>query len=179
MAISPPPTPNAETPPAPPRKTIQKVFWFGVIALAMMMISLPTVIMFFLGMLPSLVAWVIDSSKEKYATCCVSGLNFSGLFPFLMDVWFVNHSTDMAIRLVTDVFNLVVIYGSAALGWVLYVAVPPVITTFLSVAAQTRLKLLKTTQSDIIEEWGEKVASTIEVREADGTAPPPDADPGP
>ena len=173
MAISPPPTPNAETPPAPPRKTIQKVFWFGVIALAMMMISLPTVILFFLGMLPTLVAWVIDRSEGKHATFCVCGINFSGLFPYLMDIWFVNHSTDMAFRILTDVFNLMIIYGSAAFGWMLYVSVPPVVTTFLSVMSQHRMTILKTTQSDITEEWGEKVASTIEAQEAEGTTPPP------
>ena len=144
-----------------------------------MMISLPTVILVCLGMLPTLVAWVIDRSDGKHATFCVCGLNFSGLFPFLMDVWFINHSTDTAIRILTDVFNLVIIYGSAGFGWLLYIAVPPVITTFLSVVAQSRLKLLKTTQSNIIEEWGEKVASTIESKEGEETAPPPDAGPGP
>ncbi len=161
MAIPPPPPPNAEPPPAPPGSALRKGIWFVVILLTMMMLSLPTVILFFLGMLPSLVAWVIDRSEEKHATFCVSGLNFSGLFPFLMDVWFINHSTDFAIRILTDVFNLMIIYGSAAFGWLLYIAVPPVVTIFLSVVAQNRLALLKTTQKNIIEEWGEEIATTV------------------
>lgn len=181
MAIPPPPPPNAEPAPvpAPPGGPLRKAIWFVVFLLTMMMFSLPTVIMFFLGMLPSLVALVIDRSKGKHAAFCVSGLNFSGLFPYLMEVWFINHSTDNAIRILTDVFNLMVIYGAAAFGWLLYIAVPPVITTFLSVMSQHRMTILKTTQSDIIEEWGEKVASTIEARETEGTAPPPNAVPGP
>ena len=179
MPIPPTPAANPETPPAPPGRTLRRVVWSGVFLLTMMMISLPTVILVGIGMLPTLVAGVIDRSDGKYATFCVCGINFSGLFPFLMEVWFINHSTDMAIRILTDVFNLVIIFGSAALGWVLFVAVPPVITTFLSVAAQTRLKLLKTTQSDITEEWGEKVASTIESQEASEMPPLPDAVPGP
>ena len=183
MAIPPPPPPNAEPAPAPapapPGGTLRKAIWFVVFLLTMMMLSLPTVIMFFLGMLPSLVAWVIDRSEGKHATFCVSGLNFSGLFPFLMEVWFINHSTDNAIRILTDVFNLMIIYGAAAFGWLLYIAVPPVVTTFLSVMSQHRMTILKTTQSDIIEEWGEKVASTIESRGTEGTIPPPDAVPGP
>lgn len=145
----------------------------------MMMISLPTVILVCLGMLPTLVAWVIDRSDGKHATFCVCGLNFSGLFPFLMDVWFINHSTDMAIRILTDVFNLIIIFGAAAFGWLLYTAVPPVITTFLSVMAQHRMTILKTTQSNITEEWGEKVASTIEAQPPDEMPPLPDAVPGP
>ena len=179
MPIPPTPAANPETPPAPPGRTLRRVIWSGVFLLTMMMISLPTVILIGIGMLPSLVAGVIDRSDGKYATFCVCGINFSGLFPFLMDVWFVNHSTDMAIRILTDVFNLVIIFGSAALGWLLFVAVPPVITTFLSVMSQHRMTILKTTQSDIIEEWGEKVASTIESRGTEGTIPPPDAVPGP
>ena len=179
MPIPPTPAANPETPPAPPGRTLRRVIWSGVFLLTMMMISLPTVILVGIGMLPSLVAGVIDRSDGKYATFCVCGINFSGLFPFLMDVWFVNHSTDMAIRILTDVFNLVIIFGSAALGWLLFVAVPPVITTFLSVMSQHRMTILKTTQSDITEEWGEKVASTIESQESPEMPTLPNAVPGP
>ena len=181
MAIPPPPTPapTAEPPPAPPGSALRKGIWFVVILLTMMMLSLPTVIMVFLGMLPTLVAWVIDRSEGKHATYCVSGLNFSGLFPFLIEVWFVNHSTDNAISILTDVFNLMIIYGAAAFGWLLYIAIPPVVTTFLSVMSQHRMTILKTTQKNIVEEWGENVASTIEAQQSEETAPPPDAVPGP
>ncbi|MCH7936117.1 MAG: acyl-CoA synthetase [Proteobacteria bacterium] len=125
-------------------------------------ISMPTVLLLFFGLMPSIVALVIDRTEGRYATFCVLGMNISGLFPFLTDVWFQVHTTDMAIRIMTDVFNLLIIYGSAGFGWMLYIALPPVITTFLSAMSQRRVAVLREKQAKIIEEWGENVATFLD-----------------
>jgi hypothetical protein len=165
MAISPTPpgsSPAAATQSAPQGQGLRVLIWGGLIIGAAMMISLPTVMLVFFGLLPSIVAWMVDRSDQKYATFCVLGINFSGLFPYLMDIWFENHSIDAAIETMTNVFDLFVIYGSAAFGWMVYIALPPVITTFLSVMSERRLEILRETQKSIIEEWGENVASAID-----------------
>jgi len=102
-----------------------------------------------------IVAWVIDRPEQKYATFCVIGFNFSGVFPYLMEIWFDIHSIDAAIEILTNVFDLFVIYGSATFGYMVYFALPPVITTFLSAMSDHRLEELRVTQKSIIEEWGE------------------------
>ncbi len=166
MAIPPiPQNPKPETgakPAPPPGQGLRILIWGGLIGGAFMLVSLPTVMLIVFGLLPSIVAWIIDRTEKKYATACVFGLNFSGLFPFLMEIWFEDHSLDAAIRIMTDVFDLMVIYGSAGFGWMLYMALPPFVTTFLSVMSEHRLTVLKEKQANIIEEWGENVATVLD-----------------
>ncbi len=142
-------------------KGMRVLIWGIVLVGTFMMISMPTVILILFGLLPSIVAWVVDRSQQKYAMFCVFGMNFSGLLPFLMDIWFKNHSTDAAIAVLTNVFDLVVIYGAAMFGWMLYVSLPPVITTFLTVIAERRVVVLKSNQKTILEEWGEGIIDVV------------------
>lgn len=142
-------------------KGMRVVVWGTVLIGTCMMISLPTVILVFFGLLPTIVAWVIDRSEQKYAMFCVFGMNLSGLLPFLMDIWFKDHSTDAAVAVLTNVFELMVIYSAAAFGWMLFIALPPVITTFLTVILERRVAVLKGNQKTILEEWGEGIITVI------------------
>ena len=177
MAIPPipqSPKPETGTKPAlpPPGQGLRVLIWGVLIGGAFMLISLPTVTLIVFGLLPSIVAWIVDRTEKKYATACVFGFNFSGLFPFLMEIWFEDHSLDAAIRIMTDVFDLMIIYGSAGFGWMLYMALPPFVTTFLSVMSEHRVTVLKENQANIIEEWGENVASVLDaVENPEGAAP--------
>ena len=88
-------------------------------------------------------------------------MNFCGLFPYLMDLWMGAHTLKAAGAMVTDVFTLLVVYGAAAFGWIIYITIPPVVSTFLTVMAQRRVAQLRTLQRQIIEEWGEGVARSV------------------
>jgi len=170
MAISPfskapQPKKSAESAPPPDAKGLRVLVWGSLVVGSFMLVSLPTVMLVFFGLLPSIVAWIIDRTEQKYATACVLGMNFSGLFPFLLEIWFKNHTLDAATRIMTDVFDLMVIYGSAAFGWMLYIALPPVVTTFLSVMSENRVAILKQNQANIIEEWGGDVANVVDSTE--------------
>ncbi|MFQ5764475.1 MAG: hypothetical protein ACE5GT_06065 [Rhodospirillales bacterium] len=169
MALPTSPNPNApQQLPASAGRGMRWIIWIVIISLLMMVISLPTVLLVFFGMLPTIVAWIIDRSAEKYATFCVGGMNFSGVFPFLGDIWFKDHSVDATIAVMTNVFDLMVIYGAAGFGWMVFIAVPPVVTTFLQVMSQRRVTVLRTNQSKIIEEWGDDVTKVLEVAKAAG-----------
>lgn len=190
MAIPPiPQDPKPETgvaPAPPPGQGLRILIWGALIGGAFMLISLPTVMLVVFGLLPSIVAWIVDRTEQKYATACVFGLNFSGLFPFLLEIWFEDHSLDAATRIMTDVFDLMIIYGAAGFGWMLYMALPPFVTTFLSVMSEHRVTILKENQANIIEEWGEGVASVLDavetpegaIPETPGQQPPAEAPAG-
>lgn len=135
--------------------------WLFVLIVGLIWISLPTVLMIVVGMPPTFVAWIIDRSHQKSATYCVAGMNFCGLFPYMMDLWTGMHSLKAASTIVTDVFALLVIYGAAAFGWVIYITIPPVVSTFLTVMSQRRVAQLRALQRQIIEEWGESVARAV------------------
>lgn len=165
MARMPPAAAPQAQAPAPAGHGLRKVVWFLLILVALLVISLPTVLLLLFGMLPTIVAWVVDRSQQKYAMFCVCGMNFSGLFPFLTDIWFKTHSTDAAVAILTNVFDLMVIYGAAAFGWMMFIAVPPVVTQFISVMLQRRVTTLRAQQQKIIEEWGEGVSMLVEAQQ--------------
>ncbi len=158
MAMTPQNTQMAHTPASNRRRTTM-VMWVSIIVVGFLIFALPTVIVFSFGMLPSLAAYVADRSKEKYAMFCVASMNFCGVFPYLMDLWFDGHTIYAATNIMADVFALVVMFGSATVGWIIYSVVPPVISSFLSVIAQQRVSALRTQQKKLIEEWGEAVAN--------------------
>lgn len=135
----------------------------GLVLIAVVMIpfSLPTVLLLFCTMLPTLVAALCDRGTNRFAWLCVGGLNFSGVAYYLFDLWFGSHTMDHAIEILTDVLALIIIYGAAALGWLLYLAMPPVIAAFLSIAAQRRIAQLKANQRKLIDQWGESVAQPL------------------
>lgn len=152
----------AAAPKAAP-KTSQLTLWLSIGFVAVIIMSLPTVIIVFFGLLPTIVAYIIDRTDRRSATSCVGGVNFCGVFPFLMQLWSGDNSIDMSIRILTDVFSLAVMYGAAAFGWMIFMTLSPVIAAFLSVMAQHKVSNLRTTQRQLIEEWGEDVAAPQEV----------------
>lgn len=171
---------------APPRRAAagrnrgNLLLWSGIILVGLVAASLPTVMLVGIGMLPTFVAWICDRSEEKFATFCVGGLNFSGVFPYVMELWSGTHSIEAATGIMTNVFALLVMFGSAGLGWMLFAAVPPVIATFLKVLSERKLTVLHTQQRKLIEEWGEEVRGDSEPAHAtaQGAAAPRNAQAG-
>lgn len=121
--------------------------------------SAPSLIIFGLGMLPTLVAYICDRTEQKYALFCVGGLNFCGTFPFLLKLS-DDHSISAAMNIMSDVFSLAIIFASAGFGWMIFLSIPPVISSFLTVLAESRVKTLKTIQKHIVDEWGTSVSES-------------------
>ena len=131
-------------------------------------------------MLPTLMAFLVDRQRPRYAAVCVGGLNLAGVFPHLLPIWFGAHTTQAAEVVLTDVFVLVSMYGAALFGWMLYFAVPPLVGAVLSVMAQRRVALLRLSQKSLIEEWGESVANPKDAKAAPRVqAPEPTPEPVP
>ncbi len=148
---------------APPPKRIggKGLLYFFLIMVMLIAVAFPTLIVFFVGMLPGLVTWFTDRTDQKYQFFCVGGFNFAGWFPYLMDLWSGNHNLTGAMAIITDVFALATMYGAAAGGWLIYTVIPPVITSFMTVLTERRLSALRSNQRKIIEEWGEEVRMGI------------------
>ncbi len=153
-------------------QVLHRLIWAGLFIATLLFISPATVMLLFFGLLPSFVALITDRSDGKYAMFCVLGLNFSGLFPFLADLWFKTDSIDAATNILTDVFSLFIIYGAAGFGVMFYMVVPPVVTSLLSVMSQRRVAELRENQAKIVEEWGEGVTKAAEVVGVGGIAAP-------
>ncbi len=129
-----------------------------------------TVILVLLGMAPTIVAYVVDRSPQRYSAICVGGMNVAGLMPFVLDLWAGMHTVGEAFDILTNVFSLLIIFGAAGFGWMLFLIIPPVVSTVLVEMAKRRADQCRTIQADLVEEWGQEVAT----QEDEFGATPPD-----
>ena len=144
------------------------VFIFALIILAL--VSMASVVLVLFGLLPTFVAFLIDRSAYRFAFLSVFSMNFAGLFPYLLDLWMGSNSLSVAIDSLTDVFALFTIYGSAAVGWILFAITPPIVTTGMTFIAQRRVSILRAKQKKLIEEWGDSVTKEETVGEGEGSS---------
>ena len=137
--------------------------WGTFIICLWMMLSPSSLMILSLGMLPTLVAFFCDRTEHKYGVYCVGGFNFCGMLPFLLKL-ISDHSLSAAMNIMSNVFSLAIIFGAAGLGWLLFLSIPPVISTFLIIMSDSRVKSLKAIQQRIIDEWGSSVVEDSELR---------------
>jgi len=126
-------------------------------AVILMLVSMASLVLVTFGLLPTFVAVLIDRSPQRFAFFSVFAMNFAGLFPYLLDLWMGSNSMSVAIDSLTDVFSLFTMYGSAALGWVLFAVTPPVVTAGMTFIAQRRVSILRAKQKKLLAEWGDSV----------------------
>lgn len=148
------------------RRGRSNLTWILLVLTFFIVLAGQSLVIFFLGMLPTLVALIIDRSKQRSTSFCVGSINFIGVFPFMMSLWTDMNTYDQAIRIVSDIFNLLVMYSSAAFGWFLFLSLPPIISSFVIVLQQRKVAQLRGEQKDLIEEWGTEVASIVEMKRA-------------
>ena len=139
-------------------KRNQLTLYLSVVFIVMVVLSLPSVMVIVFALLPTFVAFIVDRTPEKNALFCVGSFNMCGVLPYLIDLWTGDNSMDAAILILTDVFSLVVIYGASAFGWMVFQSLPPIVATFITVLAQSRISSLRSAQLKLIEEWGDIVA---------------------
>lgn len=145
------------------RRGRSNLTWILVVGTFLLVIAAPTMIVMFFGMLPTLVAYIIDRSAQKNATFCVGAINFIGVFPYVMDLWIDMNSVDAALNSVTDLFAMLVMYSAAAFGWLLFMSMPTVIASFVTVLQQRKVAQLRGEQKVLIEDWGSEVAALVEM----------------
>jgi hypothetical protein len=122
-----------------------------------MAFALPTMLVLTLGLLPTLVALVVDLEPRKYAARCVGALNLAGIMPFLMALWAGNHDLMAAMKILTDVYAWLVIYLAAGLGWITYLALPSVAGLIMQLSAARRIHRLESRQKKLAHDWGQGV----------------------
>jgi hypothetical protein len=144
---------------------LNNTIYAGLIV-TLMFVMLPTALVLVIGGLPTLVAVVVDRHPRHYLTRCVGFLNFAGVAPYLVKIW-MNHTTLAAIQLLTNPYAWLVMYSSAALGWIVYLSAPSIAWLQVELTGVRRAKALKARQRQLIEEWGDEVA------EAAGATPKP------
>jgi len=122
------------------------------------LIVLPTTILFGIGMIPTIVAYVVDRDPDKSAPITVGGLNFCGCMPFAIDLWKHQHTIGAAAKIFADPLAWMVMYSAAAVGWGIYYGIPPMVAGMEVSRAEKRVEVLKQKKVALVQEWGPDVA---------------------
>ena len=117
-------------------------------------VGYPTLMVAVGGMLPTLVAFIVDNRKERYAARTVGYLNSAGVFIVCLDMWGGDHTWQQALDILSQPINYLIMFGAAAVGWVLYFVIPPVVNAYLTIHNDLRMKSLNSEQEKLVKEWG-------------------------
>lgn len=135
---------------SPSRKWLLFIF-LSIIAFTV----LPAVIVLLIGLLPTITVLITDS-KNTNKLVVIGCFNLAGVFVYLVSI--LKHFTmDGALNILSDIFNLIIMLGSAGIGLVLYYEIPNLFIFLSKVSANKRLNNIDKRLQNISEEWGREV----------------------
>ncbi len=122
---------------------------------------LPTTVILFIGMMPTIVVRITDKSKDRSRVLTVGFMNFAACFPIWFQLVKGGHKFDVALSLVADPFNIVMMYAGALIGYLIEWSLSGFIAGMMVQRGHKRLEAIKKTQEEIIERWGREVSGEI------------------
>lgn len=141
-----------------PRKSGVLTSFVSVFLLVIGVVTLlPTTMIIMIGLLPTAVATFVDNSRERLAGLTVGCMNVAGVLPPLLALWHDGHTVENALRILTQPYMLLLMYGGAGVGLLLYINTPLMVSGLLRKQAAFRLKAIERQRNDLREEWGPEV----------------------
>ena len=140
------------------RRGMLKAYLSLLAAAAILLTALPTAIVGVVGMVPTLVTFIVDLTPGRYACRCVGALNFAGVVPFLRELWSGGNNLAAAVRIIGEPNSWLISYGAAAFGWALFLSLPGMIAAFSMLDAKRRVYALRDKQHRLVREWGKSIA---------------------
>ena len=136
--------------------------------IAFIIAALPSVIILVVGMVPTIVAYIIDLTPGRYAARCVAGLNIAGVVPFLNRLWGSTNDMAAAINIVTDVYAWLAFYAASGVGWLLFSSLPGNVASFKTYSARRHANALRSRLEELKEEWGDEISGATPGIQAEG-----------
>lgn len=127
---------------------------------------LPTTILLFIGMMPTIVAGYIDRSRRKAKAITVGAMNLAGCTPFLFQLWTHGHTYHKSLELILDPMTITVIYIAAATGYVLDWGMCGIVSSFLHQKGLVQQKHIKERQRELVDRWGKEVTGDFALDES-------------
>ncbi|MCB9989630.1 MAG: hypothetical protein H6868_09930 [Rhodospirillales bacterium] len=138
---------------------------FVTLGLIAAIVMLPTTVLLMVGMLPTLVAALFGKYGRGSIALTVGAMNLAGCSPFLFHLGLHGHSMQLAFELILDPLNIVVIYGAAALGYLINWSLSGIVSTVIVQRSYARLEDIKKHQEALVKRWGEEVTGELPLDE--------------
>ena len=147
------------------KKKKKKFGWRGhvilVASVALAIVFLPTSFMLAIGMLPTGVAFIIDRSQGKLKALTVGAMNLAGCLPFIMELWVQGHTFPNALTYITQPRTIIVMYFSAAIGYMIEWAVVSIVRSIMVERGKARLQEIVKLQAELEQKWGPEVSGRL------------------
>lgn len=144
-------------PPAGKPRTPFVVWLTAVMGLATAAIFLPTTIIFTVGLIPTLVAAIVDAHPRKTAWLTVGAMNLAGTVPVWIAMIDAGNNIGAAFQTILQPTQILIAYGGAGIGWMIYHNVPPLIAAMQINRAEKRVRDIDRRLSELVRKWGENV----------------------
>jgi uncharacterized membrane protein len=128
-------------------------------AMVVSLVSLYSVILVMFGMLPGLIAMIIDQESKRYISKIVLTFNAAGVAPFIAKVLSSNGANSVAVDMIIDPKTWLVIYIAASVGWIVYWLFPQVGIAMNSIKTQITVQRLNFEMEKLVQEWGDDIKS--------------------
>ena len=119
----------------------------------------PLAIVLAAALVPSIVARIVDSSPGRYLTFTVLSFNLVGALYFVHQVLSKGNSLEAVLLVLQHSIGWLAALSGAGCGWLLFLAMPPLIARLAEAQSALRLRRVHRDQAQLVSEWGEVVAA--------------------
>ncbi len=129
---------------------------FAALLLSIHSIYLVLIILF--GILPAMVAILIDQEERKYISKIVLAFNLMGLIPYVIRILRGKGLSDsVAIDIMVEPVTWMIIYGYAAIGWLVYWLIPELGQIVNDWIINSKIHKLNDKIDVLSSEWGDEI----------------------
>jgi hypothetical protein len=125
-----------------------------ILLLPAALIVLPSSTLLLAGMIPTIVAIIVDRDEDKSAALTVGAMNLCGVAPFIVQLWQQGQTMGLAMRMLAEPKTWLVMFGAAGLGWLMYFFIPQIVVAIATLSAQSKIKELEERRALLIADWG-------------------------
>lgn len=136
-----------------------------LVAIVLVVLFFDSVIVLAAGMIPTGVAYLVDRTYRKYAARSVGWINLAGCLIVILDLWGGGGTIGLALELLGDPLNWLIMFGAAGIGWAVYFGMTPVVAGYLALKHDMKLKELAKRQKTLEKEWGTDVRKSAALDE--------------
>lgn len=130
-------------------------------AVLLLLVSTYAVSFLLIGMLPALIARILDRRTGSCASRTIGAFNFMGMAPSLFRILESPERAATAKQIVNTPTEWVFIYCTAMLGWLTIWIVPQFTSAIFNIRAQKRVEKIARVQRKLEEDWSYKVAEDV------------------
>lgn len=128
-----------------------------ILSLLMMGMLRTGFIFVIIALLPSIVAYYMDITIERYRFKTIFACNLCGVLPYIEKMLYAGPSSAVLQSIMGNIVNWILIFGAALVGWLLSEICPMIAQMMVGSMHQAHISRIERMQRKIEGEWGNEV----------------------